>query len=193
MKTIKLDKYSELVDEVLDLLELKNEVSIFCDYELASLILELIDEDDFKETSIKLDNNIEEYYVNKCFDTLFINPARSDYGEYNGKLLSNESSSIFIVEDTIEDINEVISAYGNSNSIVLLEYNEYDLDELYDDCDSCCGCEDDDEEFECDCLDCTVERYKNMILKTLGCPNCIEEILKDFVCNIVDHLFPDED
>ena len=66
-----------------------------------------------------------------------------------------------------------------------MEFETFEGNECDGDCEKCSEYE---EENSCDCLDCTVERYKDMILNTNGCPCCVEDILKDFVCTIAEKL-----
>jgi len=89
-------------------------------------------------------------------------------------------------------------------------YKELENEELVeDDCEQdkqdqceCCNCEDKDtcedyectcdeliEENECDCIDCTLDRYVERIQEINGgCPNCIKEVLAEFLVCVVDHI-----
>lgn len=71
-----------------------------------------------------------------------------------------------------------------------MEFETFEDDELCDgDCDNCEGyCEEDDEEPECDCPECTVLKYTEKILDVHGCPCCIERILKEFMGTVIDHI-----
>jgi hypothetical protein len=92
--------------------------------------------------------------------------------------------------------------YIDGKEVSLDEYDEAMQNEVTEDeddfcdgnCENCDSCEDeDDEESDCDCIDSTIHKYTQMILDTKGCPNCIEEILKDFICTIADHLEIDDE
>lgn len=42
---------------------------------------------------------------------------------------------------------------------------------------------------ECDCPECTLDRYTEIIQEiTGGCPGCIREVLENFMMDIVDHI-----
>lgn len=59
----------------------------------------------------------------------------------------------------------------------------FEKDEVYENCKS---------NEECYCLDCTIERYIEAIQNTDGCPNCIKDILYDFVEEIDEFEFEEE-
>lgn len=42
---------------------------------------------------------------------------------------------------------------------------------------------------ECDCMECTLDRFSEQIQEiTGGCFGCIREVLQDFLCEIVEHI-----
>jgi hypothetical protein len=55
----------------------------------------------------------------------------------------------------------------------------------------CCECDEgqDENEEQCDCPICTLERYVDELVDiTGGCPGCIRESLVEFMNDIVDHI-----
>lgn len=50
-----------------------------------------------------------------------------------------------------------------------------------------------DDDF-CDCPNCTILKYVEIIQEmTGGCPHCLEEILTDFMIDIVNHIVLDDE
>ncbi len=63
--------------------------------------------------------------------------------------------------------------------------SEYDFDEIFEEL----NFSDYDEECDgCDCVNCTIDLYTEMIHElTGGCPGCIRDILESFFETMVDH------
>jgi len=58
-------------------------------------------------------------------------------------------------------------------------------------CDECCADCEYNETGECDCPECTIEKYIERILELGGsdmCVGCLREALTDFMYDIVDHI-----
>jgi len=147
-------------------------------YGIEDIDSEEIDEDEeYFVSSLPSDDN-EEYMV-------FI---ESIYGNIDIKQFECDCEMMIFNEFDLEEVEKYIEARS-------IGYYEFESDDDFEDCngncDGCCGCDDDFEDEEEDfyeCLDCTIERYTKMILKTDGCENCIEDILKDFVCTIFEKI-----
>lgn len=42
---------------------------------------------------------------------------------------------------------------------------------------------------QCDCPECTINRYVSKLVEmTDGCPECIRQVLEEYLCDIVDHI-----
>jgi len=71
-----------------------------------------------------------------------------------------------------------------------------DCNECDGDCENCDGCDDYDGEEgleqPCDCIDCTLDRYRDMILEVAPCPACVREVLAEFLVCVVDHVVVEE-
>jgi len=49
--------------------------------------------------------------------------------------------------------------------------------------------EDNIDDDQCDCIECTLDRYVKEIQEINGgCPGCIREVLQGFLCEIVEHI-----
>jgi len=49
----------------------------------------------------------------------------------------------------------------------------------------------DDEDDGCDCVDCTIDRYVEMIYELANdqiCPGCVHDVLESFFETMVDHI-----
>jgi len=68
------------------------------------------------------------------------------------------------------------------------ECSEDEYEELVDMLDSENEKFEDEEDF-CDCYECTIDRYVELLQEiTGGCPGCIREALESFCDEIVDHI-----
>lgn len=131
MKTVVYDKLSDLIDDVLKTIDDKDNLSIFCDYELAFEILQSIDLTVFENTLIELDSEVDEYYIGKVGTNFFgIEKARCESGNYNGKLKLVEADYILIFTDAVERFDEVTEALYPFKDMWVIDYDDYDL---YDD------------------------------------------------------------
>jgi hypothetical protein len=54
--------------------------------------------------------------------------------------------------------------------------------------------QEDEIENECDCPECTLDRYSQLLSEiTGGCCGCIREVLEYFMCEIIDHIVIESD
>lgn len=106
---------------------------------------------------------------------------------------------------TLEEYSEEVNKEVNPEEYEDDEMEEDDEVDNYEedvfDIEGCKGCEayqeclekyeesfEDKEEFECDCIDCTLDRYVAKIQEINGgCPHCIREVLSEFLVVVVDH------
>lgn len=72
------------------------------------------------------------------------------------------------------------------------EYSENDYSELLDEFDIMdYDVVDEDEDDCCDCVDCTINRYAEMIYELANgqiCPGCVHDVFESFFETMVDHI-----
>jgi len=72
---------------------------------------------------------------------------------------------------------------------VIKEFDGVDDEVETCECDECCADCEYNETGECDCPECTILKYVQAIQEmTGGCPGCIEEQLRFFMGDIIDHI-----
>ena len=114
---------------------------------------------------------------------------------YDDKTLEFICSKYYVDGDQVEyeDYMDIVGYLNDANG--------FD-DETENECDCCGSCEcgedysgyDDygkceDIEDGCDCPECTILKYVELIQEINGgCPYCIESVLRDFMINIIDHI-----
>jgi hypothetical protein len=125
MKTIKFDYCSEMLDYLGKLVEEKENISIYCDYNTAIELLDYVDYEAFEEFDIEdLDEDCDEYFFGKVGNYYCgIQKARRD----NGELLQCENDYVVIL-DYIFDREELDSFYGDIDTY-LVDFCEDDLDD----------------------------------------------------------------
>jgi hypothetical protein len=178
MKSINFDTYSEMIDEVLDYIDTKENVTVFCDYELAKEIYEMIDEDDYEEVMVELDESIDEYYIGTVGNKLFcIEYARCQSGEYEGRLKLAECDYAIVINNAVEDSAELEDKLYGEFETVILDYDIYDLHDEectgLDNCDECDCC-------ECDLCDYEVDDSFEEEIRIIS--ECVEDILNAKCC-----------
>jgi hypothetical protein len=188
MKSVVFDKFSEMLDDILDKFEDNGSISVFADFNLVEKLLSNLD--DYKNEFVNIDAETEEYLISKTSDSLYVEKARCDKGEHIGELKEHETDIMIIFEDACKDYDEIIEKYGNAGDIetVIYTYNEYDLSddeeicECEPDCDCCQDCD------ECDDIELSdseqeeldiISDYVDRIIKSEGCPDCVFEVLSD--------------
>jgi hypothetical protein len=188
---INYDLASEMLEDIIEKLEFDSNVTIVCDYELAKLISEKM-EDDFTEVIAYLDEEIDEYFISVCDNTLYVEQARFQAGKFEGKYKGNDAEVLIIVSDYRDDeeIQEIIDSSSEStlSRVEIVDFDEYDLYSDEEDSDEC-----DCDECTCGCCDCDSEVSDEVkaeasfifdafqkIMESNGCPNCVLEILSRF-------------
>ena len=66
--------------------------------------------------------------------------------------------------------------------------SEYDFDEIFEELNFS---DYDDEDDGCDCVNCTIDRYVEMIYELADgqiCPGCAHDVLESFFETMVDHI-----
>jgi len=179
MKKIQFDYCSEMVDYLGELLEEKDGVSIYCDYNIAVELLDYVHPDEFNDFDIDdLDESCDEYLVGKVDNVYFgIQKARND----NDELLYCENDYVVILDYIVDD-EELDNFYGEVETC-LVDFYEYDMEDE----DELAEYNYDDEDETCDCIECTLNRYVEKI-SSLGlvCPHCVKECLESFMEEILD-------
>jgi hypothetical protein len=175
MKQIQFDYCSEMVEYLGELLEEKDNVSIYCDYNIAVELLEYVYPEDFEEFNIEdLDESCDEYYFGKVKNSYCgIQKARMD----NGELLYCENDYVVILDYIVDD-EELDKFYGDVEAC-LVDFYEYDLEFENNE---------DLEENNCDCIECILDFYRDRILEVAPCPECTREVLAEFLCCVIDHV-----
>jgi len=73
--------------------------------------------------------------------------------------------------------------------------SEDDYEEMYDQFDSVNCVDVDDDEDQCDCVNCTLDRFTEEIYELANgqiCPGCVREVLCDFLDEIVSHIIVED-
>lgn len=179
MKNITFDTYSELIDECLELLESKDSIAIYADETLATEILEMTTLSDYKEHKVEFSGDVDTYLISKIGNEFFcIEPAVFTEGTHIGEYKYAEPDYMILFADAvINNYEEIVKIYEGDIQTIFMDYDEFDLDD-----------EDFEEEDECDCPECTVLKFTEKILESCGRPECIENILKEFLGTIIDHI-----
>lgn len=86
-----------------------------------------------------------------------------------------------ITEEEYDSLMETLDEI-NINNICedeVCEFGEFECDE----------CKFNDEVDQCDCPDCTLDRYSQILSEmTGGCIGCIRDVLESFLSTVIDHI-----
>jgi hypothetical protein len=190
LKNINYSTYSNLIDALLETINKNENVSIYCDYELANELLQNVNLSDYEDSTVELDEDIDEYYFSKFKDVYCgVEKARCETGQHKGNLKYDEADYIILFAPIVESLDEVLEAVNADKELLLVNYEEYDLDEDLEDTDECDCCQ------ECD--ECESQDFGEVIADRIitvmeilenpdTCEDCKFEVLMDLVLLGVD-------
>ena len=195
---IEFENKDDRLDYLFDQIDENDSITILADYETAKEFNEVFqdDEDVFEWHSITLDNQINEYfiekYTNQCFS---IEPAKISKGYLQG-----ESDKLIILEELMN--NEILRKQDCEElEIVGIEedYNDSDLDDCTsEDCGDCCCCQCREEnnlnEFEPYIeMGEKISEYVELIESNDKDSKVIKQAFVEFASWILDNFEDDED
>lgn len=165
MKTVNFKGENELIDNLLEVFEESDDITLVVNRELANIFLDEYYEDEFDFYGISMTNDTDIYYITKIEDIHFSITETKYRGEYK----PDESAKVIILKDVYD--REILD-YIKTDDIEI-----YGIESIYNDLDfklehsnegTCCG----------DCSNCYYDEFKEENLSEFAKLN---DVQKDYL------------